>query len=90
MVTDIAVLGLLAASAVAAVATASEFGPSVETALGRISMIVTSDPNSLNMQANSQPIIPAPMIRILFGIDVSFSASVLESIFSPSKGNAGI
>jgi PPOX class probable F420-dependent enzyme len=35
MIADLAALGLLAASAVATVAAASEFGPSVETALGR-------------------------------------------------------
>jgi hypothetical protein len=42
------------------------------------------------MQANSEPMTPAPTIRRLLGISVSSRASVDDRMFLPSKGNMGI
>jgi len=56
MFTDIAVLGLLAASAVAAVATASGFGPSVETALGKAKEIYVATRRRDGTRSTSAPI----------------------------------
>ena len=56
MVTDIAVLGLLAASAIAAVATASEFGPSVGTALGKAKEIHVATRRGDGTRSASAPV----------------------------------
>jgi len=56
MFIDIAVLGLLAASVITAVATASEFGPSVETALARAKEIHVATRRGDGKRSASAPI----------------------------------
>jgi hypothetical protein len=62
---------------------------SVESILGRISIIVTLLPKELNIFANSEPITPPPTISRDSGTSVRESTPILSIIPLPSRINGG-